>query len=1586
MPIRWTFRRRAHWPDLRQSRLRLARALRRKRRRIKRRSRLLYCLALAFCVIVALCTVGPVPRMLVLRQLNGLMANVEFTADSIRLSRDGTFIARGLAGRLVGEAAADLPPPARELLTVEEAELVLSWPDWQPWRASLAEVKLLRPMLTISQGDGDGATNLGRANAGARPTVGPSATVGEILAQVARVKLPRVIVANAFVRLGEHQQLPPGGTQADAELPRFAIVAQVRARGYFVPADRDSRSFALKVRQTGGDSMGLGGEALQVSGRWLPEAREAEVQMSAIDLGRITPEKLPTAFRDPWQRLNMRGRVESTVMRITPAGAEIDMQLASVRLAVPIAAARADLAVSRPPVMEDVRGTLRLMYTPGGQGVVTARDGGSRRSGIEAVLDGNLEDLRAMVVFSSDGLSLDAPYVAQIVARGFKVEREPRLLWMTPDLVRDQLTEFSTPTAEVDALINIAKSAPTPERPSGIRISGSMSFINGMASYALFPYPLIDLSGTVDFDDDVVLIRGIRGRSASGAGVLIQGSFNQTAAMEIEVTLADIPFDDEVRSALDASPAKPLLKELFSPSRAEQLKLVGLMPEGAEPGGTIDWIKMRFVRPTSGKPIFERSVTIRMAEARLLPDAFPLPLYGNNVEIKMEDGRVTLKGPRLNTYTGGEVAVDVDLVLDEDALFGRPGARKPLPTVRAVAKNVRVDDSVRLAIDVASGLEDAGLESAEPVQTGDGEALTAGEALRLIGFDGMINASIVLKAHATLPRLEHVLELSITEGSALPKMNIDGAGEQSLGAAVTQISGELRLTPEAIEILSLAGQLRVQRGEFAALSTESDGVFLMAGVFPLAAGADGKVPLPQADFSLSEFNLAAPVEQILRPFDSRSADAIAAVRSRAVFTGLMDLDASIAPDVSEERRTARVSLVMRNLERVRINLAEGELRLDQDSGALTLSGLVAGKDDQVKTQTATLLLSDFEAEVSFRPWEQMESDLVGRLGGSGALEVSFGAMDDEPTTAGDGPVARDGPVRADGRLTRVLDRTSLTLRDGRFGSPLLRSLAAALGGEAIAEMLRAADLRGEFAAQVRIEGQRNAEPGAPLLPTVIIAPVWAALKRGEFEVLLPRIDGSVTVTSDGGSIDGLLIDGGKWELGIDGAWYDYNDDQGRAISTFKCDLNGMADDLTPSLRAMFPEGTRRALLDLKLGVPGGLSLTGGRLEVSWQANAPERGTATSFFGPFRFVDLMANPGVNVRECSGQLTVSVADELDSSRPSVQITLEDGAMLAAGLPITSATALLESGAATGQFVLKAVEGDCLGGRITGSAVLNAEANSAGEGKVASSDPIAAAGNGAAEGFAATFSFAGVQLGAAVEALAASYRDIQDTEGAPAEKPKSGLNISPDARITGRFSLVGGFGGAANQTGEGSVRVAGGRIIDVPLLVPMLRLSNLQLPAEQPLDYFQADFTLRDQTIRFQRLAALSASLAVLGEGTMKLPSFGLDLSIASRGRDVRIPLLTGLLESLRDEIITARVSGTLTDPQLSTETLSGTRQLFSALLGGGTGANSASEQLREVERQARRSEQGGVVLSPLDRQREAGAAGEAEPDSEEAEGLR
>lgn len=152
----------------------------------------------------------------------------------------------------------------------------------------------------------------------------------------------------------------------------------------------------------------------------------------------------------------------------------------------------------------------------------------------------------------------------------------------------------------------------------------------------------------------------------------------------------------------------------------------------------------------------------------------------------------------------------------------------------------------------------------------------------------------------------------------------------------------------------------------------------------------------------------------------------------------------------------------------------------------------------------------------------------------------------------------------------------------------------------------------------------------------------------------------------------------------------------------------------------------------------------------------------------------------------------------------------------------------------------------------------------------------------------------------------------------------------QIDATIGVAGVAGAPSTRVGRGAVRVWGGEVVRLPLLSRLIELSNLQLPTGEELDFAHARFFLEGDRVMFEELGVASDSVTLTGQGHLRWPSLNLDLRVTSRAAR-RAPLLSDLFEAFRDELVTTRVTGPLTDPRYSVETLPTTRRFLDSIFG-------------------------------------------------------
>lgn len=431
-----------------------------------------------------------------------------------------------------------------------------------------------------------------------------------------------------------------------------------------------------------------------------------------------------------------------------------------------------------------------------------------------------------------------------------------------------------------------------------------------------------------------------------------------------------------------------------------------------------------------------------------------------------------------------------------------------------------------------------------------------------------------------------------------------------------------------------------------------------------------------------------------------------------------------------------------------------------------------------------------------------------------------------------------------------------------------------------------------------------------------LAPRSLVLSMSGEDVPLGSPTGRVEFQPGQGQVRDLVLTGAG-PRGITGslaAGWVTGEDGGRSVHAEMTLLSG-ADPA--ALLAQMPAGLRAALDDLKVRATGPVSFEPLRLSLNFDAQGELGAYAAG--GTIGVSDLSLEPGVGVKEGKGRIefTAERAGPLVPSAYEVWGLFDS--VRVSGITMTSARARIV-GDPSGRVLIPHLSGVCHGGRFAGEAEVGP-----------------AAEDGRAYSMAAQFS--GVRFASLL------------AEFAPAGSPQPGQEEQGAAESRGLLDASLTIGGKADRPetrrGRGTGSITGGRVMSLPLLVPLVRVSNLELPLEETLDFARADYFIEGPLVNFEELSIFSRSVEFFGFGTVRWPDLALDLRFRPRAR-TRIPLITPMLEGVRNELVGAQVVGTLKEPDVTFTALGGTQRFIGSMFG-----SSPSEQQRRLEEIERRA---------------------------------
>ncbi len=524
------------------------------------------------------------------------------------------------------------------------------------------------------------------------------------------------------------------------------------------------------------------------------------------------------------------------------------------------------------------------------------------------------------------------------------------------------------------------------------------------------------------------------------------------------------------------------------------------------------------------------------------------------------------------------------------------------------------------------------------------------------------------------------------------------------------------------------------------------------------------------------------------------------------------------------------------------------------------------------------------------------------------------------TDCGAGPAGRFAasgtlePAGPDEALVAAADfKASLTR--ARAESGVLRALACKRLSKENAELLRSLNPRGEFDARFEVRTGEGVAGGPGLVG--IVQPHSLTVRLRDTEVPFETMGGQVTFTPSGGQLRAVEGTGPDFSIRADGSW------AGAESGDVDIDLTlaGKSQKLPPALRAMMPQSVDGVLRTIEFDVDGRVDLEVMQLRLT-QSSEPQRQHLLAG-GKIGLAGGKMTLGLPVTECDGKFDFKVENTDFSTPPAFTINSSLDGFRLGGLKMQHGRVLVEGKAGSGEVLVRDIMAECYGGRFTGDVVIGAPAVSN-------------------RAFEASFQLTDVRF-------APTLRDLTTAAGQPIDEKPVDDTDATRGLIDAKLSLGGRIDSPATRRGSGSATIAGPSVMRMPLVMPLIRFSNLQIPTDEPLELARASFYIDGPVMAFEDLSVFSRNVHILGFGTMSWPEMALDLRFNSRAVK-RIPIINWLIEGIRDELVTTRVTGTPGKPEVESVPFESTSRFFLQVFG--SGISEKDKRMLELGKQAER----------------------------------
>ncbi len=1279
----------------------------------------------------------------------------------------------------------------------------------------------------------------------------------------------------------------PGSAGGLAPIPRYASLKELPVQGDLTP-DRLPGSYV--VRLVSSPPPGSPRRTpLAIEGRF--DAAGVNLTLAGLSLREFSPSSAPSHMRELVSAMNLAGDVRSLSFSYAyPREGAPGPQWAGVHSVLELS----DVAVtlpfdSREPGPDGSPVRPRMTRT---SGQIRFRGGE-----LTADLTGMIEDLPYTVSMRWAGPTLDSAFEATLVTRGFQMRERPALTPFIPSGVRERLAMFSNPTGMVDSEVTLSRGAPSDGRPAPVRVVGSMDIREAVASFVRFPYEFRGMSGRFEFDDESITIVGVWGTAANGATIDCRGRIaplTDEAAVELFIRCERVPIDSALENGLGES-RREIIGALFNAERLEALRGEGLVVSAEEHA--------------------QRQKELDDARARARSDPSPQAAE----ELDLAERRAAV--PEFTLGGVGEVEIHLSTPFGKDAPWSER-IRVSLP--RAGLLPEKFPYPIR-ASDIILNIDDGALELAGGEFSGLRGGTASVEARADFSSKGAGNTEVSITASGVpldrtllfaLPAGDDAISddpRALTPKQALAALAIEGAadaevwvgdgddGELGFRALVefTHLSASPRLpgTPAEAPALGLSDMMGRMLVDDLGLSME-----LSARVWRTEPDTPPQPACRVQAAAYADFQPRAlaedPAATGRRPPRAYDISVIANdVDVRAPVERLLELFAPGAADTLARIRTQY-----------------------NPAGSLDVAAHAFGGADR----PASLLLSlGTQAGVEVDHTSMGRTHRLGLGRSEGLLTVvrdkgivlrfegfrSAASVDGQPA----GDLTLDGDIRLSPRREFDL-RASLT--DGRFESPLPAiALAEALGPESASTYATYQPI-GRFNVQADVKGpQEGRAPGAAEAVgrhlAASLTPRTLSVLAGDARTEFSQVGGSLRVFNGRGEFDGLRVATPEWSVGVQGAWKSLEGD----ASAVHLDLDVRSRALPKDLRALLPEGLRDLFDDLSLDVAGSVEIP--RLEIA--LGVAPGGTSRTVRGVASVVGASAELGAAITEGDGTIRFTTERSAEGV-VTFDVTADFERARAAGLALTAARVRAANGPRPRETLIPLIDAQCHGGKLSGEASLRPSGS-------AEDAPLL---------YEARLDLSGVLLHAAIDDLSSASRST---------RPQTDT-----ARLDAGVTLAGEVGNPASRRGRGLGYAGGGPVLSLPILLPLIQVSNFQPPTGKELDTAKASFFIEGSTVAFERISVFSPSVELRGFGLLTWPDGELNMVFNSRSA-LRVPVVTPLLEGFRNELLTTVLRGTLREPSASVMSLRGVRSALGTMFGGR--ADEAQRFLDDMERESARN---------------------------------
>jgi len=418
-------------------------------------------------------------------------------------------------------------------------------------------------------------------------------------------------------------------------------------------------------------------------------------------------------------------------------------------------------------------------------------------------------------------------------------------------------------------------------------------------------------------------------------------------------------------------------------------------------------------------------------------------------------------------------------------------------------------------------------------------------------------------------------------------------------------------------------------------------------------------------------------------------------------------------------------------------------------------------------------------------------------------------------------------------------------------------------------------------------------------------------------IAMKKMTGSLLVTPKQVHFDNLRGDFGTGQFRLDG------DIATGASPAYALNFDIAADSYCKVTQSVLPRGAAQAIESLKL--EGAYRIRDAKLTIDPAAIGKP---AMRFDATVVLEDSKAMVGVPITQMSGEVKISLAEQKPGDLPSLELLLDGVRLRAADRWIDPLTVRIVSGNKPGMYDITKLSGNIYGGTVTGKGMLFRQ-NDADHYKMeialqeVALEPFIDPTNPKHE---PTDRKASTEIRLIGDQAAQGGNEQQPKpRSQPMVRPQSGM-------LSASLAIEGASSDANSKRGRGDLRIHDAAIYKTQLGITLLELLNLSAPASKSFDKVEATYLIDGDLVHLDRISFEAPTLTLSGKGTMKYSTLGLDLTMTSANpRGFELGPVTDVLRLLKDELVSIKVTGTLTAPKANVQSFKGITGVVDEVIG-------------------------------------------------------